>query len=126
MADAGASGKISRPMKYPYTFTAKVVQFPWKFYFTRQWIWKYYAISVLVCIPVFKKISNLGWLCYFFPFYLFLTFFYFSSQLTRKRCEMGRTEKERSCRTPLKYVQGNLVDVSLEPLNSVSIFNYVK
>ncbi|XP_019865353.1 uncharacterized protein LOC109594569 isoform X2 [Aethina tumida] len=52
--------KVGNPMKYPYTFTAKMAQFPWKHYFKNQWIWKYYAVSLLVCIPVFKSISNLS------------------------------------------------------------------
>jgi len=58
MADKAAVP--SRPMKFPYTFSAKIAQFPWKHYFSNQWIWKYYAVSVLLCIPVFKKISNLA------------------------------------------------------------------
>ncbi|XP_065169142.1 uncharacterized protein [Atheta coriaria] len=58
MADKAA--EIGRPMKFPHTFTSKLVQFPWKHYFTNQWIWKYYAIAVVVSIPVFKKISNLA------------------------------------------------------------------
>ncbi|XP_065155892.1 uncharacterized protein [Atheta coriaria] len=48
------------PMKFPYTFTAKLIQFPWKYYIRNQWIWKYYFIAVIVSIPVFKKISNLS------------------------------------------------------------------
>lgn len=47
-------------MKYPYTFTAKVAQFPAKMYFTNLWIWKYYAFSVVLCIPIFYKIQKLG------------------------------------------------------------------
>ncbi|XP_022911812.1 uncharacterized protein [Onthophagus taurus] len=60
MGDAASSKPLGRPMKYPYTFSAKIAQFPWKFYFTKQWIWKYYAVAFVVCIPVFKKISNLA------------------------------------------------------------------
>ncbi|KAJ8976304.1 hypothetical protein NQ317_010258 [Molorchus minor] len=56
----GDAEKISRPMKYPYTFTAKMVQFPWKYYFTNQWIWKYYAISFVLCLPVFNSIRKLA------------------------------------------------------------------
>ncbi|KAJ8926064.1 hypothetical protein NQ315_009919 [Exocentrus adspersus] len=52
--------KVSRPMKFPYTFSAKIAQFPFKFYLKNQWIWRYYAISVVVCLPVFKAISNLA------------------------------------------------------------------
>ncbi|XP_074042198.1 uncharacterized protein [Leptinotarsa decemlineata] len=57
MADAP---KVSRPMKFPYTFSAKLAQFPWKYHLKNQWLWKYYAISVVVCIPIFKSISNLA------------------------------------------------------------------
>ncbi|CAH0550248.1 unnamed protein product [Brassicogethes aeneus] len=52
--------KVGRPMKFPYTFSAKVAQFPYKFYFSNQWIWKYYAVAMLVTIPLFKSISNLS------------------------------------------------------------------
>ncbi|PSN58245.1 hypothetical protein C0J52_00126 [Blattella germanica] len=52
------SGPPARPMKYPYTFSAKIAQFPLKHYFTNQWIWKYYFISLGVCIPLFYKITN--------------------------------------------------------------------
>ncbi|XP_055715255.1 uncharacterized protein LOC129809456 [Phlebotomus papatasi] len=51
---------VGRPMKFPYTFSAKIAQFPYKFYFTKQWIWKYYAISVVCCLPIFYKISKLA------------------------------------------------------------------
>lgn len=52
--------KVSRPMKFPYTFSAKLAQFPIKHYLKNQWIWKYYAISLVVCLPVFNSISKLG------------------------------------------------------------------
>lgn len=58
MADAPA--EITRPMKYPYTFSAKVAQFPFKHYIKNQWIWRYYLVAVGCCIPVFYKISKLG------------------------------------------------------------------
>lgn len=48
------------PMKYPYTFSAKIAQFPLKFHATNQWIWKYWLISVVICTPVFYKIHKLG------------------------------------------------------------------
>lgn len=47
-------------MKYPYTFSAKIAQFPIKYYFQNQWIWKYYFFSLVVCAPVFYSISRLG------------------------------------------------------------------
>jgi hypothetical protein len=54
------SGPPARPMKYPYTFSAKIAQFPLKYYFQNQWIWRYYFIAVAVCAPVFYSISRLG------------------------------------------------------------------
>ncbi|XP_018322973.1 uncharacterized protein LOC108735490 [Agrilus planipennis] len=49
-----------RPMKFPYTFSAKIAQFPFKFYFQNNWVFKYYLISVVVCTPIFYKISRLA------------------------------------------------------------------
>ncbi|XP_059612029.1 uncharacterized protein LOC132258650 [Phlebotomus argentipes] len=54
------SDKVSRPMKFPYTYSAKIAQFPYKFYFTKQWIWKYYAVAVVCSLPIFYKISRLA------------------------------------------------------------------
>ncbi|KAG4068634.1 hypothetical protein HA402_002325 [Bradysia odoriphaga] len=59
MSDEAAK-PVGRPMKFPYTFSAKIAQFPYKFYFQNQWIWKFYAVGVLVSIPVFYKISQLA------------------------------------------------------------------
>jgi len=53
------SGPPSRPMKYPYTFSAKIAQFPLKHYIKNQWIWKYYTMAVVVCLPVFYSIGRL-------------------------------------------------------------------
>jgi hypothetical protein len=55
-----SEGAPARPMKFPYTFSAKIAQFPYKHYINNQWIWKYYLLSVGLCIPVFYKISKLG------------------------------------------------------------------
>ncbi|XP_075983249.1 reduction of Rh1 [Anticarsia gemmatalis] len=49
-----------RPMKFPYTFSAKVAQFPMKFYVSNQWIWKYWMIGIAVTVPVFYKIHKLA------------------------------------------------------------------
>lgn len=56
----GGSGGSPNAMKFPYTFTAKIVQFPIRHYIDNQWIWKYYFIAALVCIPIFYKISRLA------------------------------------------------------------------
>lgn len=48
-----------RPMKFPYTFSAKIAQFPLKFYIQNQWIWKYYLVGLAISLPVFYKIHKL-------------------------------------------------------------------
>lgn len=58
MADA-AEKPVGRPMKYPYTFTAKIVQFPWKFYFQNQWVFRYWAFAFVVSLPLFNAIRKL-------------------------------------------------------------------
>ncbi|KAH8300331.1 hypothetical protein KR044_012952 [Drosophila immigrans] len=60
MADKVVEKAPGRPMKYPYTFSAKLAQFPVKHYIKNQWIWRYYFIAVVACVPVFYKISRLG------------------------------------------------------------------
>lgn len=56
MADAAKD--TFRRMEYPYTWTAKVVNFPWKFYFTKQWLWKTLPFGLLITSPLFYKISQ--------------------------------------------------------------------
>ena len=60
LLEATMADTPGRPMKFPYTFAAKVAQFPYKMYFTQQWIWKYYAISLVISAPLFYKIQKLG------------------------------------------------------------------
>ncbi|XP_018580283.1 uncharacterized protein LOC108917946 [Anoplophora glabripennis] len=50
----------SRPMKYPYTFSAKIAQFPYKFYFQNNTIFRYYCYGVIAAVPVFVYISRLS------------------------------------------------------------------
>lgn len=95
MADAAKVGPL-RPMKFPYTMSAKLTQFPWKHYFGKQFIWKYYIGGVLVCIPLFKKISSL---CKFlnncssiFGSIVFLSFLANSPENVAKWAEIRRKE----------------------------------
>ena len=48
-----------RPVKYPYTLTAKIANFPYKYYMQYSWLYKYYIIGTLVCLPIFYKIQKL-------------------------------------------------------------------
>ncbi|KAL3267819.1 hypothetical protein HHI36_006952 [Cryptolaemus montrouzieri] len=52
--------KPKRPMKFPYTFTAKIAQFPLMFHLKRQWLWRYYLYGVIASIPVFWKIHKMA------------------------------------------------------------------
>lgn len=50
-----------RPMKYPYTLSAKIAQFPFKHYIDNAWGFKYFLISAVVCLPIFYKIQKLSY-----------------------------------------------------------------
>ncbi|EZA54008.1 hypothetical protein DMN91_000991 [Ooceraea biroi] len=50
-----------RPMKYPYTLTAKIAQFPFKYYWKHSWLFKYWLIGIVVVSPVFYKIQKLSY-----------------------------------------------------------------
>ncbi|XP_050036817.1 uncharacterized protein roh [Dermacentor andersoni] len=50
---AAAAGATSRRMKYPYTLTAKIAQFPYKFHFKNFWLIRYYLCGGLVIYMVF-------------------------------------------------------------------------
>lgn len=56
----GAPKDTSRQMKFPYTFSAKMVQFPAKFYINNNWMWKYYCFGFLVSLPIFYKIQRMS------------------------------------------------------------------
>lgn len=48
-----------RPMKFPYTFSAKIAQFPLKFHIQNQWVWKYWVAGIVLSFPIFYKIHKL-------------------------------------------------------------------
>ncbi|XP_011630085.1 uncharacterized protein LOC105422424 [Pogonomyrmex barbatus] len=50
-----------RPMKYPYTLTAKLAQFPYKYYWNHSWMFKYTIIGALIAVPIFYKIQKLSY-----------------------------------------------------------------
>jgi hypothetical protein len=45
-------------MKYPYTFSAKIAQFPLKWHINNQWLWKYWFIGIAISAPLFYKIQR--------------------------------------------------------------------
>ncbi|XP_011172968.1 uncharacterized protein LOC105205316 [Solenopsis invicta] len=50
-----------RPMKYPYTFTAKIAQFPYKYYYQQSWMFKYLLFGTILALPIFYKIQKLSY-----------------------------------------------------------------
>lgn len=50
-----------RPMKYAYTMSAKIAQFPFRFYVNNCWMFRYYLIGVAVSMPIFYKIQKLSY-----------------------------------------------------------------
>lgn len=56
MSDAA---KVGRPMKYPYTYTAKIAQFPYKHYFKHSWLARYWIYSIIICTPLFYSIQKM-------------------------------------------------------------------
>uniref|UniRef100_A0A1A9VYD4 Uncharacterized protein n=1 Tax=Glossina austeni TaxID=7395 RepID=A0A1A9VYD4_GLOAU len=58
MADK-AEKAVGNPMKFPYTFSAKIAQFPMKHYIKNQWIWRYYFVALGVC-PQFRNFEAMA------------------------------------------------------------------
>lgn len=58
-AFSNKSSKQSRPMKFPYTFSAKIAQFPFKYYYKNNWMFRYYWYGVIGSIPVFAYFQKL-------------------------------------------------------------------
>lgn len=58
MADSGKP--VGRPMKYPYTYTAKLAQFPYKYYFKHSWYFRYWTYSLALTFPLIVFIHNKG------------------------------------------------------------------
>ncbi|TGZ49173.1 uncharacterized protein Roh [Temnothorax longispinosus] len=56
-----SQGAPFRPMKYPYTLTAKVAQFPYRYYVKHSWLYKYLLIGTLVSFPIFYKVQKLSY-----------------------------------------------------------------
>ncbi|KYQ55972.1 hypothetical protein ALC60_05255 [Trachymyrmex zeteki] len=50
-----------RSMKYPYTLTAKIAQFPFKYYVKNSWLFKYFLLSTFITLPIFYKIQKLSY-----------------------------------------------------------------
>uniref|UniRef100_T1JGE9 Uncharacterized protein n=1 Tax=Strigamia maritima TaxID=126957 RepID=T1JGE9_STRMM len=47
-----------RHMKFPVTHTAKIVQFPWKFYYNNVWLWRWYFYGTAAAFPIFLWIHK--------------------------------------------------------------------
>lgn len=52
--------KLSRKMIFPYTFTSKIVQFPFKLYFKHHWMFPWFLGAAVVVTPLFYQITKAG------------------------------------------------------------------
>ena len=59
MSEAAPEAPKGRPMKFPYTMSAKIAQFPYKYYLNNNWVARYWMISAIACIPIFYSIQKL-------------------------------------------------------------------
>ncbi|XP_023226734.1 uncharacterized protein LOC111627402 [Centruroides sculpturatus] len=52
----------SKPMKYPYTFSAKLAQFPYMWHLKNQWWMRYLCYAFVASYPLFlyihKKVNS--------------------------------------------------------------------
>ncbi|OQV13786.1 hypothetical protein BV898_12005 [Hypsibius exemplaris] len=49
-----------RPLVFPYTLTAKALQFPYKLNWQRNWLFKYYYIGWLAGLPLIIMIHRMA------------------------------------------------------------------
>ncbi|XP_050544212.1 uncharacterized protein LOC126907155 isoform X2 [Daktulosphaira vitifoliae] len=54
----GVEDKLSRKMVFPYTFTAKIVQFPHKLHFQHHWMYPWFIGAAILSMPLFYKIQQ--------------------------------------------------------------------
>lgn len=57
---ADAPKPPGRPMKYPYTYTAKIARFPYKFYFQNSWLFRYWCYSLVATFPLIVFLHKAG------------------------------------------------------------------
>ena len=50
--------KLTRKMIFPYTFTAKVVQFPFKLHFKNHWMFPWFLGAAVLVSPLFYQIQK--------------------------------------------------------------------
>ncbi|XP_022694623.1 uncharacterized protein LOC111263624 [Varroa jacobsoni] len=57
---ASTSSGNSRRMVYPYTWTAKISQFPYKFHYDNIWFFRYFILGYLASVYVYWRIQRLA------------------------------------------------------------------
>jgi len=69
-----ADEKLSRKMVFPYTFTAKAVQFPFKLHFNNHWMFPWFIGAAVLVSPVFYLIQKAGnYIFYNIPYQYYLS-----------------------------------------------------
>lgn len=52
--------KLSRKMVFPYTFSAKIAQFPLKLHLKHHWMFPWVTAAIVVVTPLFYQIQKAG------------------------------------------------------------------
>jgi len=52
------SSGAGRQMKYPYTLTAQIRQFPFKYYYNNQIYFRYWLYGIAISFPIFVWIGS--------------------------------------------------------------------
>lgn len=52
--------KLSRKMIFPYTFTSKVVQFPFNLHLKHHWMFPWLLGATILTAPLFYQIQKAG------------------------------------------------------------------
>lgn len=53
-----SESKMAAEMRYPYTMSAKVMRFPWKYHWTNARFLRYLTYAIIVTSPLFLKIHK--------------------------------------------------------------------
>ncbi|CAG7827703.1 unnamed protein product [Allacma fusca] len=50
----------TRVMKFPYTTTAQIGLFPYRFYWKNQWLTRYWIYGIIITFPIINAIDKLS------------------------------------------------------------------
>lgn len=127
-----SEGPPARPMKYPYTYSAKLAQFPYKFHINNQWFYRYYIFGFAATIPVFLYFQKL---CKYsitmkaaceYRHYTFYRVFFLIFQLIRLLTSLNsQRRKGRKPKNSLMDIKLHHYLVNLTFQNTISMFSAI-